>query len=100
MEVSVNIGDVAPGTMLSVDLGGDTVTIAAAEGGYYAFSDVCTHMGCSLAEGSITGKELICDCHGATFDLSSGEVLGGPARSALKIYPVSVSDGKITVSEA
>lgn len=100
MEASVNVSDIALGAMVSVDLAGDLVTIAAAEGGYYAFSDACTHMGCSLAEGSLAGKELVCNCHGATFDVSSGEVLGGPARSPLKTYPVTVTDDKVTVKEA
>lgn len=98
MEVSINADAVAPGSLVAVDLGGEKVTIAGVDGAYYAFSDTCTHRGCSLADGSLTGKEVACVCHGARFDISSGEVLGGPAREALKTYAVSVNNGNLTVS--
>ncbi len=100
MEVSLSKDAIAAGAMSSVDLGGEKVTVAEADGSYYAFSDTCTHRGCSLAEGTLSGKELACMCHGARFDITSGEVLGGPARESLKTYVVSMGDGDITISGA
>jgi len=51
-----------------------------------AFSATCTHQGCPVSE--VTGGQIICPCHGSAFDAATGEVLAGPAPSALE--PVAV----------
>ena len=97
MELSFNAETVAPGSLKEVEVGGATVAIANIDGSFYAVDNICTHLGCSISEGDVSGTEVTCICHGARFDLRTGEVLGGPARASLKTYPVSVSDGNITV---
>ena len=97
MELSLNAETVAPGSLSAVEAGGESLAIANIDGSFYAISNVCTHRGCSISEGSVSGTELTCVCHGARFDLRTGEVLGGPARESLKTYPVSVSDGNVIV---
>ena len=52
----------------------------------YALSLVCTHLGCT---GNVTPTELICPCHGSTFD-RQGRVLKGPADRQLERYQVVV----------
>jgi len=51
------------------------------EGGIYAVSSRCTHMGCTVA---FKNKEGIfaCPCHGAKYS-KEGAVLSGPAKMAL-----------------
>lgn len=59
----------------------------------HAFSAVCTHQGCTVdrvADGTID-----CPCHGSTFDVSTGEVVSGPASRALPSIPVVVRAGSI-----
>ncbi|WP_336649356.1 Rieske (2Fe-2S) protein [Kocuria rosea] len=57
-----------------------------------AFSPVCPHQGCMVAP----QEELyVCPCHSSQFDLTTGEVLAGPAGSGLEPYPASVADGRI-----
>lgn len=63
---------------------------------YVAFTGVCTHQGCTVAE--VLENTISCHCHGSTFDGSSGEVLGGPATSALAPIAVQVSDGEISLA--
>lgn len=50
----------------------------------YALSLVCTHLGCTV---NVTPTELICPCHGSSFD-RQGRVLKGPADRELPRYRV------------
>jgi len=58
------------------------------KGVFRAFDQRCTHDG--FAVNSIEGKNLICQAHGALFDMDSGSVRRGPARRSLTKYTVSV----------
>lgn len=57
-------------------------------GVFRAFDQRCTHDG--YAVNKIEGKNLICQAHGALFDMNTGAVKRGPARRALTKYTVSV----------
>lgn len=83
-----------------VPVGGGTVVESArivvtqpTEGEFKAFSAVCTHQGCLVTD--VRDDGIVCPCHGSRFDLSTGEVLAGPARSGLEEKRVSVTDGGI-----
>ena len=76
----------------------EEILIANVDGQYYAVSNLCSHRGQRLAEGTLRGFELTCPAHGARFDMRTGTVLGAPAEEGLKRYPVTVVAGKINVS--
>jgi 3-phenylpropionate/trans-cinnamate dioxygenase ferredoxin subunit len=99
MESNVKVQDVPTGTISALKLGNESVAIANVDGTLYAFSGVCTHRGCPLSEGRLSGQEVICGCHGSRFNVQTGAVLGGPARDVLKTYEVSVDGDNVTVSE-
>jgi len=61
-----------------------------------AFSAECTHQGCLLS--GVRDGVLVCPCHGSRFDPATGDVVGGPARSALAPVSVAVSDGSVVRS--
>ena len=93
--------DLAPGSMSLVQFDGEPYTVVNLAGSYYAFSDTCTHLGCSLHEGRIVAHTQIqCPCHGARFDMTTGKVLGGPTQESLKTAPVELRDGKLVVGGA
>jgi Rieske Fe-S protein len=50
-------------------------------GDYRGFSATCTHSGCIVS--GVRDGEIACGCHGARFNVESGAVLAGPARTAL-----------------
>lgn len=50
----------------------------------YALNLVCTHLGCTI---NVTSTELVCPCHGSSFD-RQGRVLKGPADRSLLRYRV------------
>jgi thiosulfate dehydrogenase [quinone] large subunit len=59
--------------------------------GVFAYSAICTHLGCSVAYKSAT-KKLICPCHGAQFDpFANAKVVAGPAERALDKVNVKIS---------
>jgi 3-phenylpropionate/trans-cinnamate dioxygenase ferredoxin subunit len=76
--------------MVVVDVKGTRVGVANVQGAYYAFDDECTHEGCSLAEGDLAGTTVTCMCHGAEFDVRSGEVLAPPAFAPIRVYRTRV----------
>lgn len=57
------------------------------EGGYYAVSATCTHLGC-LVEDQSAG--LQCPCHGSRF-AQDGELVNGPAQRPLPHFLVTRS---------
>ncbi len=57
-------------------------------GVFRAFDQRCTHEG--FAVNSIKGKDLICQAHGALFDMNTGVAKRGPARKALTKYTLTV----------
>jgi Rieske Fe-S protein len=65
-------------------------------GTFIALADTCTHAGCGVAY-SASSNNLVCPCHGGTFDIN-GNVTGGPPPSPLKKYTVTRSGNTLTVS--
>lgn len=76
------------GQMKLVRRGTDRLVLARTGSGYAAFSDRCSHRGGSLADGVLIGSTVQCLWHGSQFDCRSGEVACGPAREAIRTYPV------------
>jgi nitrite reductase/ring-hydroxylating ferredoxin subunit/uncharacterized membrane protein len=63
----------------------------------YALSDRCTHRGCPLHLGQVSGSTIECPCHGSIFRLSDGEVVRGPATVPAPSYAVRRRDGKVEI---
>lgn len=89
MAIIGKVSDFTAGKLRGVDKDGTRVAIANVDGRFYAFSDVCTHRGCSLSEGELSGTTVTCYCHGGQFNVTNGEVLGGPPEEALATFAVS-----------
>jgi nitrite reductase/ring-hydroxylating ferredoxin subunit len=90
--------DLKPGELAAFEAGGIRIAVANADGQLFAIDELCTHEQCSLAEdGTLEGRVVTCGCHGAQFDVTTGEVLAPPAPEPLKAYPVHVEQGEIVV---
>lgn len=97
-ESVAKLGDIKDGELAMFEVGGRPVAIANVAGSLYGFDDICTHMGCSLAQGgSLDGTTVTCPCHGSQFDVTSGEVRRWPAVEPLSTYPVRVQGDTIEV---
>lgn len=61
--------------------------------GYVAYSRVCTHAGCPVAQYEREANLLLCPCHQSTFSvLEGGRPTGGPAARALAQLPLYAGD--------
>ena len=47
--------------------------------------------------GYVEGVGVTCPWHGAEFDLKTGAVLGPPARTGVKSYPVKVEGSDVEI---
>ena len=89
--------EIEPSQARLVNVQGKSIALFNVEGQFFALDNTCTHRGGPLAEGEISGHEVTCPLHGATFDIQTGEVLGPPAQRAVARYGVRVTGTDIEV---
>ncbi len=78
----------------------EPTNLAFTVAGYAAYSKVCTHAGCMVAEVESDGT-LVCPCHFAKYDPTSGaEVVDGPAPRALPQLPITLSSDGFLMATA
>jgi nitrite reductase/ring-hydroxylating ferredoxin subunit len=89
--------DIKVGSSKSYLVAGVSLLITQPKKGVFkAFKGICTHQGGKLT--SLSGPNLFCPLHGASFDSTTGKVLTGPASTPLKTYKVTVSGKTLKVS--
>jgi nitrite reductase/ring-hydroxylating ferredoxin subunit len=76
-------------------VGGKRIVLARTEDGYVAFDDRCTHRGGSLAGGVMMCGTVQCLWHGSQFDVATGVVKGGPAKTNIAVYRVAEENGNV-----
>ena len=87
------LSDIPVGGSISAELDNAPIIISQPTAGkVVAFSAICTHQGCKVAPAN---KELDCPCHGSRFNSTTGEVIAGPAKTALPSVAVSVSGDEV-----
>jgi nitrite reductase/ring-hydroxylating ferredoxin subunit len=97
---STSIGradEIPEGEMQSFQIGGEDVAVANVDGKFHAFGNVCTHKQCQLSEGDLEGTTVTCPCHGSQFDVTTGDVLNGPATLPVDSYEVTEEGGELRI---
>jgi len=84
--------DLPPGNIALVYVDDEPVAVYNVDGVFYATSDYCTHADGPMSDGELDGKNAICPWHDSCFDVTTGEVVRGPAKEPLKTYKVEVDD--------
>jgi nitrite reductase/ring-hydroxylating ferredoxin subunit len=84
------IGELSPGTIKEIELGGRQVLLALVEGKHVVFSRTCPHEAADLKTAGqlLQGGLLRCSNHSYCYDLSSGECIlpkGGPPLTVLPV---------------
>ncbi len=94
---TVNATDVKPGSLLTVDVQGDSVLIANVDGKFYAMGAICTHEEWDLSEGSLEGVKVTCAGHGSVWDLRTGKAEFDEPLQDEPLYDVKEDDGFLYV---
>ena len=89
--------DVAPGTMLRVQVEGTDILLVNLEGSIRAMQGICSHEYFELDQGFLTGDSLTCALHLSRFDLETGEALDPPAELPLAMYSVIIEGDRIVL---
>jgi len=57
---------------------------------FFALANSCSHLGGPLCKGEVAEGSVKCPWHGAKFSLTSGEVVGGPAKTGVTSFELEV----------
>ncbi len=68
------------------------ILIRAADGGYYAYEQKCTHLTCPVYY-SKPNDRIECPCHEGGFDVHTGNVLYGPPPRPLGLIEIEMRQG-------
>jgi nitrite reductase/ring-hydroxylating ferredoxin subunit len=94
----VSAKDLKADEMIRAEAEGKDICIANVGGKFYAIGNRCTHMGCSLSDGTLRGERVTCACHGSTFNVVTGAVVKGPAQKSEPAYEVRIEKDQIFVN--
>ena len=94
------VGDLSPGEMMAVEVGGDRVLLANVGGNIHALDDICSHAYASLSEGDLSAEEVECPLHGSAFNVTTGEALTPPADESIRVYQVRIDGDDILLGPA
>jgi naphthalene 1,2-dioxygenase system ferredoxin subunit len=90
-----DVADVAPGTMLHVDVDGRQICLYNIDGAYYATEDICTHRRARLSDGYLTGHVVQCPLHFGKFDVITGRAMNPPCTFPVETYPVTLDNQRV-----
>lgn len=100
---SVSLGKVADfkeGTSKNFQFGSQPgLVIREASGDFVAYNAVCTHLGCTV-QYDAAEKNILCACHGGTYDAGTGTNVAGPPPKPLQKLVVKVVNDEIIVTKA
>lgn len=90
--------ELEPGQVKHVVVNGAWILLVRTAEGWRAVDGICTHHGGALCDGMLFDETIQCPWHGSRFDVRTGEVLGGPAKRPLHVWPVTVREGRVWVA--
>jgi len=94
---AVEASKVIPDSMLTVEVGGESVLIANVDGKYFGIGAICTHEEWDLSEGMLEGTTVTCAGHGTVWDLKTGKGVFDEPLKDEPLYDVKEQDGFLFV---
>jgi nitrite reductase (NADH) small subunit len=87
---------VAEGGGLHFKVGERDVAVFRKGGRLFALDGLCPHEGAPLGHGEVVGRQVVCERHGWSFDLATGECEQYP-QERVACFPVREQDGMVVV---
>ena len=85
----------------AVHIAGHDIAVFNLGNRFLAVENKCPHRGGPLADGIVSGGNVVCPLHAWKVDLASGEVTNQPAApQCVKTFPVRVENGVISLEIA
>jgi 3-phenylpropionate/trans-cinnamate dioxygenase ferredoxin subunit len=94
---AVETTKVPPDSMLTVEVGGESVLLANVDGKFYGMGAICTHQQWDLSEGTMEGTAVTCAGHGSVWDLKTGKAVFDEPLDDEPLYDVKDEDGFLYV---
>ena len=69
---ALEVSKLPPGSMKTVEVGGEEVLLVNLGGKYYGIGAICKHEEWDLSEGTLEDTKVICAGHGTVWDLNTG----------------------------
>lgn len=98
--MSLRFDDLENGKAVHVDIDGVPVAVVRIDDDVFAVHDICSHADVRLSEGIVwcETKQIECIRHGSAFSLETGRPDTLPATQPVATYPVTVTNGEVTVN--
>jgi nitrite reductase/ring-hydroxylating ferredoxin subunit/ferredoxin-thioredoxin reductase catalytic subunit len=90
------VEDLPVGTARHAKIGKSDIAIVRVGDDVFALSNVCRHAFAPLADGFVSGHELVCPWHGWRYDVRAGTT--DHPGADVRTYPASIRDGVVLVS--
>jgi len=85
----------------AVQIAGHDIAVFNLNNRFLAVENKCPHRGGPLADGIVSGGNVVCPLHAWKVDLTSGQVTNQPAPpQCVKTFPVRVENGMIAIEIA
>ena len=94
--VVAKVGDVRPGDVIAVDVGGLQLVLGLDGDRYFALQRKCVHRGGDLSEGIVSRGHVICPNHGWRFSTTTGRH-DSASDACLSVYAVRVHGENIEI---
>ena len=98
--MALRFDDLENGKAVHVDIDGVPVAVVRIDDDVFAVHDLCSHADVRLSEGIVwcENKQIECIRHGSAFSLETGRPDTLPATQPVATYPVTVTNGEVTVN--
>jgi len=95
----MSANELSDGDRRVCDVGRRKILLARVNGQVNAVDDICPQDGCSLGEGRLVIRSIVCPCCHSHFSLETGTVLKGPSRYPTTPFDIRVENGMIEVRQ-
>ena len=85
------------GELTTCEVGNLEILVCRVDGKLYAIEDNCSHADTPLSEGRLSGFQVNCPLHGASFDVRDGTHSGPPAYTGVRCFEIVEDDSGVSV---